>query len=83
MGNISSTCCEINHSHPRVKICIYVIQLHYPMFHAKFQNRRPSGSTEADFFIFILLSLATAAILVMSPELFIYFCSHFVKMFYI
>ena len=59
LGNLSSPCCKIGHGHPRVKIWIYVVQLHYPMFHAKFLI------LQKQIFIFILLSIATAAILVM------------------
>ena len=55
MGNLSSTCCKIGHGHPRAKICIYVVQLHIQKFHAKFQNRRPSGSTEADFYFYFAI----------------------------
>ena len=40
------------------------VDLHSLILHAKFQNQRPSGSEEEDFYMFLLF-IAMAAILVM------------------
>ena len=48
------------------------------MLHAKFQNHRPSGSGEEDFYRFLLF-IAMAAILV-TLTIYIYFHSHFLTM---
>ena len=63
-GALCWPCNKIGQSHPEVMIYIHLIDLHFLMFHAKFQNHRPSGSGEEDFKRFLLF-IAMAAILVM------------------
>ena len=62
MGDLSSPCREICQGHPSFMIYRNFVGLRSLMFHAKFQNRRPSGSEEEDFFKNII---TMAAILVM------------------
>ena len=64
MGNLCWPCHKIGHGHPKAMIYINFVELLSLMLHAKFQNRRPSGSGE-EFFLRFLLFIAMAAILVM------------------
>ena len=47
-----------------VMIYTNFVELHCLMFHARFQNHRPSGSGEEDFKMFLIF-IAMVAILVM------------------
>ena len=63
MGDLRP-CREIGQGHPSVMIYKNFVDLRSVMLHAKFQNHRPPGSEEEDFFK-NLLFIAMAAILVM------------------
>ena len=52
--DLSCPCRKIVQGHPTVSIYINFVKLYCLMHHAKFQNRRPSGSGEEDFYLFIL-----------------------------
>ena len=63
ISELSFPCREIGQGHPRITIYINFVEFNCLLLHAKFQNRRPSGSGE-DFQRFLLF-IAMAAILVM------------------
>ena len=50
MGDPSLACHKKGQGHPRVMIYTNFIELHCLVLHAKFQNHRPSGSGDEDFF---------------------------------
>ena len=55
MGDLCWPCRKIGHGHPRVMIYRNFVELHCLMLHNKFQNHRPSGSGEEDFFFFFAI----------------------------
>ena len=50
MGDLSGPCGKIGQGHPRAMIYTNFVDLHSLMLHAKFQNHRPTGSEDEDFF---------------------------------
>ena len=58
MGTLCWPCHKIGQGHLKVMIYINSVELLSLIFHAKFQNHRPSGSGEEDFLkVFAIYSL--------------------------
>ena len=53
MGTLCLPCHEIGQGQPRAMVYIHFVELLPLMLHARFQNRRPSGSGGEDLFIFL------------------------------